>query len=60
MWERESDLWKRCDWMDSSYYSPSNKQELLEKQARDKELRDKFPNDFKQHSSSQEIKHDNQ
>lgn len=56
MWERESSIWARNDWMDGTYYSPSNKQELLSKQARDQDLRDKFPNEFKQHSSNQEIK----
>lgn len=56
MWERESDIWKRCDYMDDAYYSPVNKQDLLERQARDKDLIDKFPKEFKQHSSNQESK----
>lgn len=43
MWERESSLWVRRDYMDSTYHSPSNKQELLEKQARDNDLMTRFP-----------------
>ena len=64
MWERESSLWVRSDYMDSTYYSPNNKQELLEKQERDRELREKFPLEFSKQlnldSSNQEIKNDNQ
>jgi hypothetical protein len=43
MWEKETGLWNRCDYMDSTYYSPSNKQELFEKQAREIDLNTRFP-----------------
>lgn len=46
MWEIESSIWDRCDWMDDTYYSPSNKQELLEKQQRDEEHKKLFPKEY--------------
>lgn len=36
-------IYQSRDWMDSSYYSPQNKTDLLDKQQRDEEHNKRFP-----------------
>lgn len=48
-------IWNNRDWQEDRYYSPTNKQELLEKQKRLKDLRERFPEEFTINSGDKNV-----